>query len=105
MALCALFQCLQPHMTATTLRPFKRMALAMLVMTGRVTMVGLSRWAGPGGSDRTVQRFFSTLIPWATLWWECFRHHMYHAADVYLLAGDEVVVTIRVHCSHGPRSS
>jgi len=30
----------------------------MLVMTGRVTMLGLARWAGKGGSYRTVQRFF-----------------------------------------------
>ena len=37
----------------------------MLVMTGRVTMLGISRWAGKGGSYRTVQRFFSTVIPWA----------------------------------------
>ena len=67
MDLCALFQCLQPQMTATTLRQFSRMALAMLVMTGRITMLGISRWAGPGGSYRPVQRFFSTVIPWATL--------------------------------------
>jgi hypothetical protein len=38
MDLCALFQCLQPQMTATTLRHFSRMALAMLVMTGRITL-------------------------------------------------------------------
>jgi DDE superfamily endonuclease len=101
MHLCALFQCLQPHMTATTLRQFSRMALAMLVMTGRITMLGLSRWAGPGGSYRTVQRFFSTVIPWATLCWEFFRHHMYRTEDVYLLAGDEVVVTKAGKHTHG----
>jgi len=31
---------------------------AMLAMTGRVTMLGLSRWTEKGGSYRTVQRFF-----------------------------------------------
>jgi hypothetical protein len=77
------------------------MALAMLVMTGRITMLGLSRWAGPGGSYRTVQRFFSTVIPWATLCWEFFRHHMYRTEDVYLLAGDEVVVTKAGKHTHG----
>ena len=101
MDLCALFQCLQPHVTSTTLRQFKRMALAMLVMTGRVTMLGLSRWAGPGGSYRAVQRFFSTVIPWATLCWECFRHHLDHAADAYLRAGDDVVVTQAGKHTHG----
>ena len=101
MDICALFQCLHPHVTATTLRQCSRMALAMLVMTGRVTMLGMSRWAGPGGSYRTVQRFFSTVIPWATLFWVFFRHHMYRAADVYLLAGDEVVVTKAGKHTHG----
>ena len=29
-------------------------------MSGRVTMLGISRWAGKGGSYRTIQRFFVT---------------------------------------------
>ena len=65
----------------------------MLVMTGRVTMLGISRWAGKGGSYRTVQRFFATVIPWATLFWVFFRQHVYRPGDVYLLVGDEVVAT------------
>jgi len=65
----------------------------MLVMTGRVTMLGLSRWAGKGGSYRTVQRFFATVIPWATLLWVFFRHHVYRPGEGYLLVGDEVVAT------------
>ena len=65
----------------------------MLVMTGRVTMRGLSRWTGKGGSYRTVQRFFAQVLPWATLFWVFFRHHLYRSDEVYLLAGDEVVVT------------
>jgi hypothetical protein len=62
-------------------------------MTGRIPMRGLARWAGKGGSYRTVQRFFSTVIPWALLFWVFFRQHVYRPEDVYLLAGDEVVVT------------
>jgi putative transposase len=65
----------------------------MRVMPGRVTMLGLSRWAGTGGSDRTVQRVFSQVLPWARLFWVCCRQHVYRPAEVYLLAGDEVVVT------------
>ena len=65
----ALLECLQPLLTATTLRQFSKIIVAMLAMTGRVTMLGLSRWAGPGGSYRTVQRFFQTVLPWATLFW------------------------------------
>ncbi len=50
----------------TTIRQFSRIALGMLTMTGRVTMLGISRWTADGGSYRTVQRFFTTLISWAT---------------------------------------
>src|SRR2546429_5230762 len=96
-----LFHCLQPHVTATTVRQFSRIAGAMLVMTGRVTMLGISRWAGKGGSYRTVQRFFATVIPWATLFWVFFRHHLYRAAEVYLLVGDEVVATKAGKHTHG----
>jgi putative transposase len=93
MDIFALLQCLQPDLPVSTLRQFSRIASAMLVLTGRVTMLGISRWAGQGGSYRTVQRFFSTVMPWATLFWVFFRQHLYRTEDVYLLAGDEVVVT------------
>jgi hypothetical protein len=73
----------------------------MLVMTGRVTMLGLSRWAGKGGSYRTVQRFFSHALPWAILLWVFFRQHMYRPEDVYLLVGDEVVATKAGKLTHG----
>ena len=89
----ALLQCTRPYVAATTVRQLSRISAAMMAMTGRVTMVGLARWAGKGGSYRTVQRFFSTVIPWAMLFWVFFRHHVYRVDDVYLLGGDEVVVT------------
>ena len=62
-------------------------------MTGRVTMLGISRWTGSGGSYRTVQRFFATTLPWANLFWLFFRTHLFQPDDVYLLAGDETVVS------------
>jgi len=97
----ALFQCLQPHVTATTVRQCSRIAWAMLVMTGRVTMLGISRWAGTGGSYRTVQRFFAQALPWAVLFWVFFRQHVYRPEDVYLLVGDEVVATKAGKLTHG----
>jgi putative transposase len=93
MDMLAPFQCLHPHVTATTLRQLSRIAWAMLVMPGRVTMLGISRWAGKGGSYRTVQRLFSQALPWAMLFWMFFRQHVHRPEEVYLLAGDEVVVT------------
>jgi putative transposase len=94
MEILALFQCIEPYLSQTTLRQFSRIAFAMLVMTGRVTTLGISRWAGKGGSYRTVQRFFYTkAIPWAVLFWVFFRNHLHCSEHVYLLVGDEVVVS------------
>ena len=77
----------------TTIRQFTGITLALLAMTGRVTMLGISRWTGDGGSYRTVQRFFATALPWATLFWLFFSTHLFDPDDVYLLAGDETVVS------------
>ena len=77
----------------TTIRQFSRIALALLAMTGRITMLGISRWTGPGGSYRTLQRFFATVLPWAALFWLFFRTHLFHSDDRYILAGDETVVS------------
>jgi hypothetical protein len=101
MDIVALFQCLRPSLPSTTWRQLSRIALALLVMTGRVTMLGISRWAGKGGSYRTVQRFFSAVIPWATLFWVFFRHHVYCPTDVYVVAGDDVIVTKAGKHTHG----
>jgi putative transposase len=70
-------------------------------MTGRVTMLGISRWAGKNGSYRTVQRFFNTSITWSKVHW-CLIHHCFLAAgDVLILAGDETVVTKSGKKTHG----
>lgn len=89
----SLFQGFHPYMTPTTRRQFSRIVSAMLMMTGRVTMRGISRWAGKGGSYRTGQRWFAQALPWAMLCWVFVRQHVYRPGEVYLLAGDEVVVT------------
>ena len=101
MDILALFQCLRPHVTTTTYRRLSRITLALLVMTGRITMLGISRWAGKGGSYRTVQRLFATVLPWAMLFWVFFRQHVYCPTDVYFVAGDEVVVTKAGKHTHG----
>jgi DDE superfamily endonuclease len=97
----ALLVCLHSELTMTTIRQFSRIALALLAMTGRVTMLGISRWTGDGGSYRTVQRFFATVLPWASLFWVFFRTHLFQRADVYLLGGDETVVTKAGKQTHG----
>ena len=89
----ALLQGLDPYITTTTMRQMSHIIPAIITMTGRVTMLGISRWTDEGGSYRTIQRFFQTAIPWAVVFWMFFRQHLFKADDVYLLAGDESVVT------------
>jgi len=87
------FQLNQSGLSRTTLRQMSRIITAMLSMTGRVTMLGMSRWAGEGGSYRTIQRFYYTAIPWAQVFWQFFCQTLFQTDDVYLLAGDECVVS------------
>ena len=101
LAILPLLACLSPEVSITTIRQLSRVSLALLAMTGRVTMLGISRWTGAGGSYRTVQRFFTTTLPWASLFWLFFRTHLFESDDVYLLAGDETVITKAGKHTHG----
>ena len=87
--LACLSQCIDP----TPLRQLGRVIEAMLSMSGRVTMRGLSRWSDRGGSYRTIQRFFNTSLSWCHLQWLLIRQHLLDADDVVLMSGDHVVVT------------
>ena len=89
MVLGSVSQCLD----APTLRRLTRITEAMLSMTGRVTMLGLSRWTGLGGSYRTVQRFFCSRLNWCRLQWALIRCHLLADDDVILVSGDDVVAT------------
>jgi DDE superfamily endonuclease len=88
-----LFACFSQCLDRTTIRQLRRVAEAMLAMTGRVTMRGIARWADQGGSYRTIQRFFTTSLNWGTLQWVLIRHHLFEHDDVLVMGGDEVVVT------------
>ena len=83
------------------MRRLSRIAQAMLSMNGRVTMLGLSRWAGKGGSYRTVQRFFNTAISWPKIFLRFFMQHLFLPGTEYLLVGDESVVTKSGKETHG----
>jgi putative transposase len=72
----------------TTIRHFRLIALALLTMTGRVTMLGISRWTGDS-------------YRWANLFWLFFRTKLFQRDDVYLLGGDETVVTKAGKHTHG----
>ena len=74
------------------MRQMSRVILAMLAMTGQVTMLELARWAGKGGSYRTIQRFYNTDFPWAQVLWQFFSQRLLCKEEVYILAGDESVI-------------
>jgi putative transposase len=101
MDIIALLPILSQCLDETTLRRLGIIVIALLSMTGRVTMLGLSRWAEKGGSYRTVQRFYNTVIPWGVVLWLFFAAYLYRAEGEYLLVGDESVVSKAGHKSYG----
>jgi len=89
-----LLVCLKPVLNYTSIRQLACIAEAMLAMSGRVTMLGLSRWTSEGGSYRTIQRFFSTQFNWPAIRWLFARHHLLEDEnDTIVIIGDEVNVT------------
>ena len=96
-----LLQCLSGTLRMRTIRHLGQIVLAMLAMTGRITMLGLSRWTGTDGSYRTIQRFFHTILPWAAILWVFVRMHLLTPGDDMLLVGDACVVTKAGHKTHG----
>ena len=87
----AFLQSIRPLISKTTLRQLSRVILGMLMMTGRVTMLGIARWTDKGGSYRTIQRLYHSQIPWTAVLWAFFQKWLWDPKDEYLLAGDEVV--------------
>ncbi len=89
----ALLQSIAPLLEKTTLRQLSQVIFGMLVASGRITMLGLSRWTEKGGSYRTMQRLYHTVLPWHALHWLFFRARFLQAADEHIIVGDEVVVS------------
>ena len=97
----AILSALSPHLPPRPLNQLTLVVEAVLAMTGRVTMLGLSRWTEKGGSYRTVQRFFQEKIDWPALRWQLVKRHLTESKGVWLLLGDEVVVTKSGKETHG----
>jgi len=93
MDIIIVLHCLSQCLDKTTLRQLGCIVPAVLAMTGRVTMLGISRWTEPGGSYRTIQRFYNSTIAWATVNWVLIWHHLLDPTDTILIGGDETVVT------------
>ena len=87
----ALLQNIAPLLEKTALRQMSQVIFGMLAISGRITMLGLSRWTEEGGSYRTIQRLYHSVIPWEAIQWLFFRGRFLKPGDEYLIAGDEVV--------------
>ncbi len=87
----ALLQNIAPLLEPVTFRQMSQIIFAMLVITGRITMLGLSRWADKGGSYRTIQRWYHTKLPWEAMHWLFFVGCLLQKHE-YIIAGDEVVI-------------
>lgn len=85
----------------TTRRRLTLVILALLAMAGRVTMLGISRWTEEGGSYRTIQRLFNTKIDWPSVMVTCVSIWFADEEDIFLLAGDETVITKAGKVTHG----
>jgi len=93
MDIIIVLQGLSQCLNKTTLRQLQVIVPALLAMTGRVTMRGISRWTETGGSYRTIQRFYNSPIAWAKVNWILIWHHLLDPTDTILMGGDETVVT------------
>lgn len=83
---------LQAVLPKTVCGQLIRIVMAMLVMPGNITQLGIARWTEKGGSYRTVHRFFHTDINWLEVTCLFFQRFVHHKADTHLLIGDETVL-------------
>src|SRR5215203_1085814 len=101
MDILTLFSCCSTLTTSTSVRQLAIIAQAILTMSGRVTMLNLSRWTERGGSNRTVNRFFATRLPWVQMLVKFFENHLFDPTEEYLLGGDATTVTKSGKQTHG----
>lgn len=92
MDILSLFACFETFGLTVQIRRLAIISRAILTMTGRITMLSISRWTSEGGSYRTIQRFFATRLPWAEMKVKFFKIHLFNSAHEYLVAGDETVI-------------
>lgn len=97
----ALLVCLEAQLSASTMRQLRQIVQAFLCIPNRATMRGLARWSEKGGSYRSLQRFYQIPINWLILQWILLETWLLRSEGLYLLAGDEVVVSKAGIKTHG----
>jgi hypothetical protein len=87
----ALLQTIAPAVAPTVLKQMSQVIYGMLISSGRMTMLELSRWTERGGSYRTIQRWYHSKLVWLQIMWILFTSQLWQAEHEYIAAGDEVV--------------
>ena len=94
-------ECLGQHFPKQFVKLLGIVCQSMLCCKGRITMLGLSRWSGKGGSYRSIQRLYGRSVNWLRINWVFFKTHRFKKDEVYLLTGDETTVTKSGKLTHG----
>lgn len=89
----ALLSNISQAVPATEWRQLRVIVPAVLAMTGQVTMLNISRWTGKGGSYPTICRFYNAQLLWLQVNWSLSCHQLREVGGIFLLVGDETVVT------------
>jgi putative transposase len=87
----ALLQNLAPVVSATILQQLSQVIYGILISSGRITMLEISRWTETGGSYRTIQRLYHTPLLWLQIQWVFFVSQLQKSKSEYIASGDEVV--------------
>jgi len=87
----ALLQSIAPVVSRTVLKQMSQVIYGLLITSGRITMLEISRWTEGGGSYRTVHRWYHSQLIWLQIMWILFTSQLWKVGHEYIAAGDEVV--------------
>ncbi|MCC6300141.1 MAG: transposase [Anaerolineales bacterium] len=87
----ALLQSIAPVVCPTVLKQMSHVIYGLLISTGRITMLEISRWTECGGSYRAIQRWYHSRMVWLHIMWILFTRQLWQVGHEYIAAGDEVV--------------
>jgi putative transposase len=101
MGILTFFACCSTLLNRTSIRHLAIIAQAMLTLSGRVTVKGLSRWTQGSASYRTLQRFYAQTMPWAEITVKFFETHLFNPKEEYIIGGDTTTITKAGKETHG----
>ena len=70
----AFLACLYPALSRTTVEQLNCIAMAIQAMTGRITMLGISRWTDAGGSYHNGATLFQHRYPLGNMFLALLPH-------------------------------